>query len=378
MKIQKSRLATIMILIVITVILCIIAGKLETQEEKEEESSVYARAVVTEMITDDTEPDEKTENMLRGSQNVIVKILSGEYKDKEYLTTNYISVLYHTNAQIGTHVIVRLDKTEDKVTAFIYCYDRIGWIIGIVAVFAAALTLIGKKKGFAALISLLYSIFLIFRVMFPFVLHGANVLITAIGLLVMMTVMTFVLIEEINQKTISATLGTMAGVMIAGLFAAIAGLGLHISGFNTTEAEELLLLGTDHGMKLKNLFTAGILFAALGAVMDVAMSIASAIHEMKQIDQTLSFKQLFTSGMNIGRDAMGTMANTLILAFVGSSFTLLLLLYTYDLPLLQVINTDLIGRELIQGVAGSIGIIMTVPLVAAISSCIESSTPISK
>ena len=106
--------------------------------------------------------------------------------------------------------------------------------------------------------------------------------------------------------------------------------------------------------------------------MDVAMSIASAIHEMKQIDQTLSFKQLFTSGMNIGRDAMGTMANTLILAFVGSSFTLLLLLYTYDLPLLQVINTDLIGRELIQGVAGSIGIIMTVPLVAAISSCIES------
>lgn len=344
---------------------------MEASKEKEEESSVYARAVVSEVITDDTAPDPNTENMLRGSQNVTVKILTGTYKGKEYLTTNYVSVLYQTNAQEGAHVIVRLDKVEDKVTAFIYCYDRIGWLIALVAVFAAALILIGRKKGFAALVSLLYSIFLIFRVMFPFTLHGVNALLTAMGLLMMMTVMTFILIEDINEKTVSAAIGTISGVIVAGIFASIAGNIMHITGFNTTETEELLLLGTDDGMKIKHLFTVGILFAALGAVMDVAMSIASAIHEMKQIDNTLSFKQLFTSGMNIGRDAMGTMANTLILAFVGSSFTLLLLLYTYDLPLLQVINTDLIGREMIQGVAGSIGIILTVPMVAAISSYIE-------
>lgn len=372
MKIQKSRLVTIFVLIIITVVLCAVARNMEKQKYEVEETSTYARAIVADVITDDTAPDEKTENMLRGSQNVTVKILTGEYKDKEYLTTNYVSVLYHTNAQKGTRVIVRLDKVEDKVTAFIYCYDRIGWLIAVLGVFASALIIIGRKKGLAALVSLVYSIFLIFRVMFPFVLYGANALMTAIGLLIMMTVMTFVLIEDVNEKTISATIGTIAGVVIAGIFAAIAGHFMHISGFNTTETEELLLLGTDYGMKLKHLFTVGILFAALGAVMDVAMSIASAIHEMKQIDQNLPFKKLFTSGMNIGRDAMGTMANTLILAFVGSSFTLLLLLYTYDLPLLQVINTDLIAREVIQGVAGSIGIILTVPLVAAISSYIES------
>lgn len=371
MKIQKSRIATIIILLVLTMILCAMANKMEKLRYEEEESSVYARAIVTEMITDDTAPDEKTENMLRGSQNVTVKVLTGEYKGKEYLTTNYISVLYNTNAQVGTKVIVRLDKVDGKITTFIYCYDRLNILIGIVVIFAGLIILIGRKKGFAALVALAYSIFLIFRVTFPFTLYGKNVLLTTIVLLSMMTVMTFVLIDDINEKTISATIGTILGVVVAGIFAYIAGYIMHINGFNTTESEELLLLGTDHGMKLKNLFTAGILYASLGAVMDVAMSISSAIHEMKELNPTIGVKQLLVSGLNIGRDAMGTMANTLILAFVGSSFTLLLLLYTYHLPLLQVINTDLIGREVIQGISGSIGIILTVPIVAMVASYIE-------
>lgn len=370
--ISKKRMIIFTILCMITMIMCIIANKMKAGDYAAEESSTYVRAVVSQVLSDHTEKDEATENMLRGSQDVIVKILTGENKGKEYLTTNYVSALYNTNAQLGTKVIVRLDKTEEKVTAFIYCYDRINILLAMILIFFALITMIGRRKGIAAMIALIYSIFLIFSVLFPFLLHGMPVLLTSIGMIILMTIMTFTLIEEMNKKTISACIGTILGVIVAGVFAYISGLLLHVNGFNTTESEELLLLGRDHGMRLKDLFVAGILFAALGAVMDVAMSIASAIHEMKQIDTALDFGRLWKSGMNIGRDAMGTMANTLILAFVGSSFTLLLLMYTYQLPILQVLNTDLIARECMQGIAGSIGIILTVPIVAGTSAYIES------
>lgn len=105
--------------------------------------------------------------------------------------------------------------------------------------------------------------------------------------------------------------------------------------------------------------------------MDVAMSIASAVHELHEVNSELSAMELFRSGMNIGRDAMGTMANTLILAFAGSSFTLLLLIYYFNIPFTQLINTDLVAREVIQGISGSIGIVLTVPIVAFLAAKIE-------
>ena len=113
---------------------------------------------------------------------------------------------------------------------------------------------------------------------------------------------------------------------------------------------------------------AGILISSLGAVMDVAMSIASSCNELYELNPKLTAGQLFRSGMNIGRDAMGTMANTLILAFAGSALNMLILFRAYDYPLLQVLNSDLMAIEILQGVAGSIGIILTVPLVAALSA----------
>ena len=116
------------------------------------------------------------------------------------------------------------------------------------------------------------------------------------------------------------------------------------------------------------LLVSGILIASLGAVMDVAMSIASSCHELRQLNPSLTRRELFRSGMNIGRDAMGTMANTLILAFAGASLNMLILFRVYDYPLIQIANTDAMAIEVIRGIAGSIGIIVTVPLVSLLSA----------
>lgn len=342
--------------------------------EKEEATSAkseFAKARVTAVLQDNTQRDETTEGVLRGSQEVIVEILSGSCKGKQYQTTNYLSALYNINAKEGTRVIVRLDPQGEGVSAFIYSYDRGLIIFSLILIFVASLLIIGRGKGAMAFIALFITFVSIIGILFPLLEYGFPSILVTVFIVFYTTVFTFVLIDGINKKTVSAALGTLSGVVIASLFAVIAGYLAHITGFQTNESEELLLIGRDHGMKIGGLFTCGILIAALGAVMDVAMSIASAVHEVHEVNASLSVKDLFKSGMNIGRDAMGTMANTLILAFAGSSFTLLLLVYFYDITPLQLLSTDLIAREVIQGVSGSIGIVLTVPIVAFLSARIE-------
>ena len=102
--------------------------------------------------------------------------------------------------------------------------------------------------------------------------------------------------------------------------------------------------------------------------MDIAMSISSAVSELHEVNPSLTARQLFRSGMNIGRDAMGTMANTLVLAFAGTSLNMMIFIYAYDVSYIQLLNTDFVAIEVIRSLSGSIGIVLTVPLVAAISS----------
>ena len=114
-------------------------------------------------------------------------------------------------------------------------------------------------------------------------------------------------------------------------------------------------------LKVKGLMFAGILVSSLGAVMDVAMSISSSMFEIKSINTKLNKMQLFKSGMNIGKDIIGTMTNTLILAFTGGALCTLILLYSAKMSFSRIINLDFLGMEIIQGLAGTIGIILTVP-----------------
>ncbi len=155
---------------------------------------------------------------------------------------------------------------------------------------------------------------------------------------------------------------------MAGILAYIVGKLAHISGLNMEEAESMLLVATDNGLKVRDLLVAGILISALGAVMDTGMSISSAIYELHTVNPTMKSFALFQSGMNIGKDAMGTMANTLILAFAGSSLNLVLMIFAYGIPFSQIINTDLIAIEIIRAITASIGIILSVPIVALIGS----------
>ena len=156
--------------------------------------------------------------------------------------------------------------------------------------------------------------------------------------------------------------------MLAGVSAWLFGVCADIDGYNVSNIEALSYVGQLTDIKIGGLLFSGILIASLGAVMDVAMSVSSAISEIHDKAPELSSVELFKSGMNVGRDMMGTMSNTLILAFVGSAVSELVINYAYNLPFRQIINSYNIGIEIMQGVSGSIGVILTVPAVAAITA----------
>ena len=194
--------------------------------------------------------------------------------------------------------------------------------------------------------------------------RGCSPFWSAVFVCVITTIVTMYLIGGVSVKSAASVIGTTAGVVTAGIAASLFGLSADIDGYNVSNIETLVYVGQNTKIQIGSLLFAGILIASLGAVMDVAMSVSSAICEIDAKTGNLTWTELFKSGLHVGRDMMGTMSNTLILAFAGGSISVLVLDYAYNLPLRQIINSYSIGIEIMQGIAGSIGVILTVPTTA--------------
>ncbi len=329
----------------------------------------YEVALVNRILEDRTEVDETTDGILRGSMDIEVKILSGRYKGDYATTTNYFSSLYNVRAVEGDKISVRIDTLDDGTyQVSVYNYYRVPQMIGCVAAFILVLILVGGKKGAKSVVGLIFTIICILFVLLPLALKGYSTLLVTILLILICNFLCFYLIDGWTGKTVVAAVGSVCGVVSGALFAQIANSLMHVTTYQMEEAETLLLITSTTDLHLRDLFLCGILIACMGAVMDVAMSITSAIAELHEVNPGLKAKELFLSGMNIGRDAMGTMSNTLILAFAGNSFNMLLMIYSYGVTFQQLMNTDFVAIEIIRAVAGSMGIVCTVPIVAFIAA----------
>lgn len=331
---------------------------------------IFVPAKVTAVLEDDAQPDwENSEGRRIGTQELEIRILSGRHKGEVLPLTNYLSALFNVDVGVGDRIIVRLITQEDgSYYASLFNYDRALVMGGALLVFCAVLVLLGGRKGVRALLGLVFTLVCLWFLLIPGLIRGLPAIPLTIAVAAVCAAASLILLDGPSRKSLCAILGCVGGVAAAGLFAALVGALTPMDGFNMSEAENLLLYGAEKGLSIRGLLVCGVLVAALGAVMDVAMSIASAAWELREHNDGLSRRELFRSGMNIGRDAMGTMANTLILAFAGSSFNLLILIQIYDIPFLQLANTDFLCIEMLQSVAGSMGILLTVPLVAAISA----------
>ena len=330
----------------------------------------YEKGVVASVLTDSTFSDEASDGGFRGEQLLLVDVKSGQYSGQQMLVQNYVGPLYGVPVREGDGVALIISTYSDgRHMATVFEYNRIPALLLVLGLFFAVTLLVGRKTGLKSLVALVVTVLCLFYILFPLLLRGAPTLPTVFLVCVYITVVSFVILGGVQRKSLCAMLGTVAGTAIAMLFALLAQKLCRVSGLRISEVEPLLQLrqtGTPIG--LQDLLVAGVIISALGAVMDVAMSISSALEEVHEANPELGFARLFRSGMNIGQDLVGTMTNTLILAFLGSGFTLILYLYSLGLARYQLLPSAYLSMEVISGVSSSIGMILAIPLTAAVSA----------
>ena len=322
----------------------------------------FEKAEVTEILEDNLDSN----GTRVGEQKVRVKMLTGARKGEGLDITSSSGYLFGAACKVGMKVIVMQSVAGETTIASVYSQDR-EWVIYIFALlYLLALCVIGGKQGIKGCLGLIFTFFCVIFVYLPLVYLRFSPFWAAVFICFLTTLVTMYLIGGPTKKTCAATLGTLAGVVLAGLSAWCFSKASGISGYNVSDIETLMTLWNTNRIQVGGLLFSGLLISCLGAVMDVAMSISSAIDEIYKQNTALSRKGLFKAGMRVGRDMMGTDSNTLILAFAGSSVSTLLLDYAYDLPYQQIINSNNIGIAIMQGLAGSFGIVLSVPLTVLI------------
>ena len=334
---------------------------------------VFDKATVTGILSEEKEIQPNTENAYRGNQELQVDIKTGLYKGQTMVANNYFGPTLGVPVSVGDSVILTIKAHNEQPgmepTATVYEFNRIPILIVFLVFFFLVIIAVGGLTGVKSLAGLVFTVICLFTILIPLLLLGAPTILTTFIMCAYIALVSFTILGGIHRKTVSAFLGTVSGAFLAMVFGlAVQHLG-KIDGLRLEDAEPLLQLRyIGAPIKLRGLLVASIIISALGAVMDVAMSISSSLEEVHAANPSLTENDLFISGMNIGRDMVGTMTNTLILAFLGSEFTLIIFFGSSGYTFYHMYSMAFVALETISGLSASIGMVLAVPLTALIAS----------
>ncbi len=305
-------------------------------------------------------------------QDVTVKILTGKFKGSTIELDNMLTgnPAYDIMLSKGDRVILHLEPKVEfiqditDVDFFISDIERVHATYIFTGIFFLMLIVIGRKKGILSFVSIIATVALIFFALTPMILQEVSPILASLIVCVLATIITIYLVGGFNYKSTSAILGSIVSV---GFAAALSILSIKLATLTGFAGEETMFLYTARpDLDFTGILSASIMLAALGAVMDTAVSIASTINEIFLTNTDLTIKDLFKSGMNVGRDIIGTMSNTLILVYLGSSLPLVLLSNNIDLN--KFFNLNQVATEITSALIGSIAILACVPITAIISA----------
>lgn len=308
----------------------------------------------------------ESEELKQIKQSVEVKILTGHHKGEKFIIYNTLmgNPAYDIKLKPGTKVVLHAEMDHGTEIFFIEDIYRGTGMYFLAGIFALLLIVVGKKQGFLSLISILTVLALVLWVLSPLVLHGINPFLAAIFVCMLASIISIYLVGGLNKKSTAAVLGIVLSLAMAGVLSIFA---IKISGLTGFSSEQYLYLASAHPeLNLHSVLAAAIIIGALGAVMDIGMSVASTINELFCSNPDMTFHDLFESGMNVGKDVLGMMSNTLILAYLGGSLGLVLLSENIDLQ--KFFNLNQVATEICTALIGSIAIVICVPITAVIAA----------
>ena len=317
-----------------------------------------------EYTIDPTNPMVSTTTVFSG------RILGGPNKGAEVYVTQTTDPVYAVQArpvQVGDTVLAMECDPFVYGTSYMFTeYARTDALLVLLIIFCGCLVLFGRWQGLNTIVSLAFTCLAIFAVFLPAALNGQDMYLWSIITCAYVVGMTLLIVHGPNKKSLASACGCISGLMMAGLMTVGMDVVLGLTGMVDEDSVYLLMLRPDAPIDLHAIVFATVLIGAMGAIMDVSMSIAAPLAELHDTQPGITGRELFRFGITIGRDIMGTMGNTLVLAYIGSSLSLTMLLVAYGNSLLGLLNREMIVVEILQALVGSFAILLTIPLTSAI------------
>ncbi len=330
------------------------------QREEELDTLVFAKIIsIDKTITDQFDPSSKeilfTAQIIRDDQHSDQIIQGKQILNNAIKNTTAIS--------IGDKVVL-LAYGDEFLFQYYYRFEQV-ILIGLLLM--SCILIMGGIKGINTIISLTFTCLSIFFVFIPSIKVGYNIYCSTVLICLYIIVMTLIIIYGISKKSISAALGCITGVIFSWIITVFTNEWMKLTGYLNEDMYRLShLFGID--VDVKAILFSMITIGALGAIMDVSISITSSLCEIKENNRNISNSMLIKSGIRIGRDIMGTMANTLILAYIGSSLVVVLLYAGSNYPILSLLNKEEIIFEFLHSLIGSLSLMITIPFTSCIAS----------
>ncbi|MBE6402820.1 MAG: YibE/F family protein [Lentisphaeria bacterium] len=308
-----------------------------------------------------------------GSQVLQIEVLSGKYAGKHFRAANELRMqmdldkLFEPGDTVLVGIMHDADPERDTVNA--QDHYRIDWAIVLFLLFALLLMIFGNWTGFNALLSFVFSCLVVWKAVIPLCLAGANALLITFLAVMVLSVVIIILIGGFTRKGFTALAGSLLGVLASCITGWIFTHLFKINGAVMPYSQTLLNSGYPN-LNLSEIFIGAIFLSSSGAVMDLAMDVASGIEEIDRRRGGLSAKELFQSGIRIGRSVVGTMTTTLLLAYSGGYLTLMMTFAAQGTSPVDFINNPYVASEAVKTLVGSFGLVLVAPFTAAVGALI--------
>lgn len=304
-----------------------------------------------------------------GEQSCSVRVLKGKFRDRIIdSAVNMLTGSYENDKifSVGDKALIIISYNGSEIlSAAMIDHYRLDYEIILAVIFAVILVATAGKTGFRSLLSFILTVLAVWKVIVPLYLKGADPIISGAIFTALLSVMIIAMVYGFDKRCFAAVAGVMSGVVVALLFGAVFTSLFKIHGAVMSMSESLLYCGYGN-LSLTSIFTAAIFIGSSGAMMDLAVDITSAMHEITLKKPDIGKKELIVSGMNIGKAAMGTISTTLLLAYTGSCIAMLMVFTAQGTPLINILNYKYVAAEIVHTVAGSIGLTAVAPLTAVL------------
>ena len=352
-------------------LLCLVLFMIPTGFEQTTDNSRSQRARARVDHVDNT--DVRRNLIVKsGLQELTVTILNGPYKDHGTTVMNQLHGKMELDEiyEIGNTLLVEFSTKSGKIhRAYARGKYRIHLEIILLGLFAALLIVVAGWTGLKALLSFCFAGLLIWKVMIPLLLKGYDPIFISLGVVSSLTGVISFVVGGCNKKGLVTFVGAFLGIAVTCVMATFFSKGFHVHGAVRPFAETLLYSGFYH-LNLTKIFLAGIFVASSGAVMDLAMDISAAMHEVKLKEPGISAKEHIASGMAVGRSVIGTMTTTLLLAYSGGYTAMFMFFMSQGIPMGNIFNLNFVAAEVLNTVVGSFGLVTVAPFTALMGGLI--------